>query len=75
VTGKINCPVYGKAVEYSLVSDVPTFPFCSERCRWADLDKWLKGQYRISEKVTDRAEGERAGGVEPAPGAKSLDGD
>ncbi|MEM1416327.1 MAG: DNA gyrase inhibitor YacG [Myxococcota bacterium] len=27
--------------------DVPTFPFCSPRCRAADLHKWLEGSYAI----------------------------
>jgi hypothetical protein len=22
-------------------------PFCSERCKWLDLSKWLDGEYRI----------------------------
>jgi endogenous inhibitor of DNA gyrase (YacG/DUF329 family) len=22
-------------------------PFCSERCRLADLDRWFEGEYRI----------------------------
>jgi uncharacterized protein len=25
----------------------PHRPFCSERCRWIDLDNWLSGRYRI----------------------------
>jgi endogenous inhibitor of DNA gyrase (YacG/DUF329 family) len=24
-------------------------PFCSERCKMADLGRWLQGDYRISE--------------------------
>ncbi len=26
----------------------PQFPFCSERCRLADLGGWLEERYRIS---------------------------
>lgn len=26
----------------------PSRPFCSERCKWIDLDHWLSGRYRIS---------------------------
>jgi endogenous inhibitor of DNA gyrase (YacG/DUF329 family) len=25
-----------------------TFPFCSERCKMADLGRWLTGGYRIA---------------------------
>jgi endogenous inhibitor of DNA gyrase (YacG/DUF329 family) len=28
-------------------------PFCSERCRAADLGKWLDGGYRISSPVAE----------------------
>ena len=28
-------------------------PFCSERCRTADLGKWLDGGYRIGTPVTE----------------------
>ena len=26
-------------------------PFCSERCKMADLGRWLQGDYRISDPV------------------------
>ena len=28
-------------------------PFCSERCRLADLGKWLDGSYRIGAPVSE----------------------
>lgn len=28
-------------------------PFCSERCRMADLSKWLDGSYRIGAPVSE----------------------
>jgi len=27
----------------------PFFPFCSKRCRMADLGRWFSGDYKISE--------------------------
>jgi uncharacterized protein len=30
-----------------LADGAPTFPFCSERCRLADLGGWLNEKYRI----------------------------
>ena len=30
----------------------PTRPFCSERCRMADLGKWLDGEFVISRPMT-----------------------
>ncbi|MBL0926785.1 MAG: DNA gyrase inhibitor YacG [Phycisphaerales bacterium] len=31
----------------------PTFPFCSERCRLADLGRWMAGDYRISRPIKE----------------------
>lgn len=39
-----KCPVCGAAVS----PDNPAFPFSSERCRMADLNKWLSGGYVVS---------------------------
>jgi len=33
--------------------DAPDFPFCSKRCRMADLGKWFSGEYRISREIKD----------------------
>ena len=38
-----KCPSCRKSVEK--VAD--EFPFCSKRCRAADLGAWLEGSYRI----------------------------
>ncbi|MFG0257399.1 MAG: DNA gyrase inhibitor YacG [Phycisphaerales bacterium JB043] len=32
----------------SIDERVTTFPFCSERCRMADLGRWFDGSYVIS---------------------------
>jgi endogenous inhibitor of DNA gyrase (YacG/DUF329 family) len=29
-------------------------PFCSERCKMADLGRWLKGDYRVPDQAPDR---------------------
>ncbi len=46
-----HCPACRQPVGERTVNQ--SFPFCSERCRLADLGKWFDGQYRIP--------GERAG--------------
>ena len=38
-----RCPICNKA----LSAEAPAFPFCSERCRLVDLDRWLDEDYRI----------------------------
>jgi len=44
VARRLNCPICGNTVE----TTAPTFPFCSERCRLADLNAWFTEQYRTS---------------------------
>jgi endogenous inhibitor of DNA gyrase (YacG/DUF329 family) len=34
-------------------SRAPTAPFCSARCRSADLGNWLAGAYRLSAPASD----------------------
>jgi hypothetical protein len=40
----INCPLCKKETAWE---DNPFRPFCSERCRTADLAKWASGEYAI----------------------------
>jgi endogenous inhibitor of DNA gyrase (YacG/DUF329 family) len=40
-TNKGGCPICGKAVEDKFK------PFCSQRCRQVDLNRWLSESYRI----------------------------
>ena len=46
-----KCPSCGRVVE---VTPPDTFrPFCSARCRSADLGKWLDSAYRISAPICE----------------------
>ena len=40
----VACPTCSARV----AEEAETFPFCSPRCRMADLNKWFEGEYRIS---------------------------
>jgi endogenous inhibitor of DNA gyrase (YacG/DUF329 family) len=40
----VKCPTCAKEVVWE---NNPFRPFCSERCKLIDLDKWLKGEYSI----------------------------
>lgn len=42
-----RCPSCGTAVR----SDAQTFPFCSSRCRMADLGHWFEGRYSVSRPI------------------------
>lgn len=40
-----RCPTCGAPSAWSV--DNPYRPFCSERCKFADLGSWLRGDYRL----------------------------
>lgn len=40
-----TCPICGKPAASR--GENASFPFCSDRCRFVDLGKWLGGEYRI----------------------------
>ncbi|HET6283333.1 MAG TPA: DNA gyrase inhibitor YacG [Polyangia bacterium] len=49
---KIVCPLC-KTVITAARQELPTWPFCSARCRSADLGSWLTDSYRISSAVAE----------------------
>jgi endogenous inhibitor of DNA gyrase (YacG/DUF329 family) len=59
-----KCPICGRAVAAGAVSPrtggagpLPEdFPFCSRRCRLADLGLWFNGHYRIPGSPVDNIE-------------------
>lgn len=50
------CPVCRIEVD----ADSETFPFCSQRCRLADLHRWMGGAYRVSRPADDPRDWEEA---------------
>jgi endogenous inhibitor of DNA gyrase (YacG/DUF329 family) len=44
---RITCPICKTVIE-DAPKDAPTRPFCSQRCKLADLHNWLSDAYRIS---------------------------
>ena len=70
---KRKCPTCGRAYEPSEAT-APFRPFCSARCRAADLGKWLDGGYRIASPLNDdldEAERVRPDDAEGDPDAPS----
>jgi endogenous inhibitor of DNA gyrase (YacG/DUF329 family) len=45
-----KCPTCGRA---TAPETLPTRPFCSDRCRTADLGRWLEGSYRIGSPIEE----------------------
>ena len=44
-----RCPSCGQPVDQAAA----TVPFCSERCRLVDLNRWFQDEYRISRPVEE----------------------
>jgi endogenous inhibitor of DNA gyrase (YacG/DUF329 family) len=42
-----KCPTCGKPYQIEALKDVPSFPFCSDRCRLIDLGRWIDGAHAI----------------------------
>ncbi len=58
-----RCPICGKSFEAAKLDEVPSFPFCSDRCRLVDLGRWIDGAYAIP---GPPAKGDDMSGVAPA---------
>jgi len=44
---RARCPICDRALEIASLDDLPSFPFCSERCRLIDLGRWIDGAYAL----------------------------
>jgi endogenous inhibitor of DNA gyrase (YacG/DUF329 family) len=58
-----RCPICSKTYAIAALADLPSFPFCSDRCRLIDLGRWIDGAYAIP------------GPEAPARSETSADGD
>jgi endogenous inhibitor of DNA gyrase (YacG/DUF329 family) len=47
-----DCPTCKRRCEGTF-AEFPTLPFCSARCRAADLGSWLDGVYRIGSPISE----------------------
>lgn len=66
---EFKCPVCKKP---SPVGS-PTFPFCSEPCKWVDLGRWLEGAYRIAGEDKAGGSEEGAGSAGPEDEEEAVD--
>jgi endogenous inhibitor of DNA gyrase (YacG/DUF329 family) len=44
---RVKCPICGKSFEIAKLDELPSFPFCTDRCRLVDLGRWIDGAYAI----------------------------
>ena len=64
-----RCPICGRSFEIASIAELPSFPFCSDRCRLIDLGRWIDGSYKIP---GPPIQGESKTGAAPA---ERLEGD
>ncbi len=60
----VKCPRCGKEIDFEIN---PFRPFCSHRCKYADLGDWLGESYSVP--------GEKVEKVDKAPESKDEPGD
>ncbi len=52
-----RCPICSGRYEIAALDDLPSFPFCSHRCRLIDLGRWIDGNYVVPEaRVPDQSD-------------------
>ena len=54
----VACPGCQRRIAYS--TDNPWRPFCSERCRSADLGAWASERYRVAAPLVPEDDGDAA---------------
>ena len=65
---KVRCPICSKRLEIQKLEDLPTFPFCTERCKLVDLGRWIDGAYAIPVTSPSKEDGNENGdGAVPLP--------
>lgn len=61
-----RCPICSKSFAVDRIDDLPSFPFCSDRCRLVDLGRWIDGSYSIPGAPAN-SEAQRAGESPASP--------
>jgi uncharacterized protein len=69
---KVRCPICSKRLEIQAPEDLPSFPFCTERCKLVDLGRWIDGTYlnAVTELIEKEDEGD---GAVPLPEEDDAD--
>ncbi len=44
---KIKCPNCDKELPRNALKDLPSFPFCCNKCKLIDLGQWFDEDYKI----------------------------
>lgn len=49
----LTCPICGKELPVEIDGNSAIFPFCSQNCKYVDLNRWMNGEYVVSEQLTN----------------------
>jgi endogenous inhibitor of DNA gyrase (YacG/DUF329 family) len=49
---RLTCPICEKELPWEIAGESDLFPFCSLRCKQADLNRWFTGAYAIADPLT-----------------------
>ncbi|HEX8202714.1 MAG TPA: DNA gyrase inhibitor YacG [Isosphaeraceae bacterium] len=60
-----RCPICSKTFAVATLADLPSFPFCSDRCKLIDLGRWIDGAYVIPGPEVRTPPGQPDDGREP----------
>jgi endogenous inhibitor of DNA gyrase (YacG/DUF329 family) len=63
-----KCPICAQPYQIGTLAELPTFPFCSQRCRLVDLGRWIDGAYVVPPAAP-------SGSDEPEDDSEPLDDD
>ena len=65
---KVRCPMCATSLQIKTIDDLPSFPFCSERCRLIDLGRWVDERYAVPlTKPGDKGNNGQSDGAVPLP--------
>jgi hypothetical protein len=71
---KVRCPICSKRLEIQALEDLPSFPFCTERCKLVDLGRWIDGTYlNAVTKLSENEADPNADGAVPLPEEDDAD--
>jgi endogenous inhibitor of DNA gyrase (YacG/DUF329 family) len=59
---KVRCPICSKRLEIEAIESLPSFPFCSDRCKLVDLGRWIDGTYMEAVIKANAKEGDEGNG-------------
>ncbi len=72
---KVTCPVCSKTLQIEKMQDLPSFPFCSDRCRLVDLGRWIDGAYAIPGREAGKPGGGGPGEAHDGNGVAAIEED